>query len=353
MPGKKRRGRSLPYLTPSPSVSPRELSPQPRFASSFRDRDTDSVMSASRPSSLAVLSSTTTHRPSLHEILSNTAPPPYTLAAFMAFLSQNHCLETLEFTMDVDRYASEYAEIMTGQDTDQHLCSLWAKMVNAYLVPSAPRELNLPAHVRDRLLAMNCHALAPHPSELDEAVRIVYELMNDSVLGPFLSSVAPPYPSCEEVLLEEKNVSRHGRTRLHIPHDSGSGRHEEAAWSPKTTFLPFFGLHKGDSATSGPHHLASSSAVLESAELGLTDDTCSTTSPRDGPVTPPTTPPAADWGLPDSPNTIQRAIHAHNTGWKRMSEKLGLAHKGGRSKRSSTRSITSGVPKTDGSSNVP
>lgn len=43
-------------------------------------------------------------RPNLREILANTSPPPWTLAAFMAYLSNNHCLETLEFTMDSGRF---------------------------------------------------------------------------------------------------------------------------------------------------------------------------------------------------------------------------------------------------------
>jgi hypothetical protein len=35
-------------------------------------------------------------RPNLRDILANTSPPPWTLAAFMAYLSNNHCLETLD-----------------------------------------------------------------------------------------------------------------------------------------------------------------------------------------------------------------------------------------------------------------
>jgi hypothetical protein len=345
MPAKK-RGRSRTYLTPSPS--PRELSPQP-ITSALGDRDTHSAMTTSRPSSLAFLSAALSHPPSLHEILSNTAPPPYTLAAFMAFLSQNHCLETLEFTMDAERYTSAYCQMsrMTDQnnwtrETHEQLCSLWQKLMTAYLLPYAPRELNLPAPVRDRLLGLPCQSVAPHPSELDEAVRIVYELMNDSVMGPFLASVATP--SYEELAAEEAHSARQGRTKLHISHDSASGRREEASRSPKTSFLPLFGIHRGDSG----HHSGSSS--VDSPELGLTDDTDSMGSPRDEPMTPPTTPPTSDWGFSASPGTLQRAINAHNTGWKRMSEKLGLKSKSGRSKRSNDRSITSGVPNTEGSS---
>jgi len=43
-------------------------------------------------------------RPLLSEILTNKAPPPYTLSAYMAYLSQNQCLKNLEFIMDSSRY---------------------------------------------------------------------------------------------------------------------------------------------------------------------------------------------------------------------------------------------------------
>jgi hypothetical protein len=37
-------------------------------------------------------------------MLANAAPSPWTLGAFMQYLSENHCLEVLEFTTDASRY---------------------------------------------------------------------------------------------------------------------------------------------------------------------------------------------------------------------------------------------------------
>ena len=48
------------------------------------------------------------NRPTLDEVLNNTAPQPYTLAAYTAFLSQQHCLETLEFVTEARRYTEKY-----------------------------------------------------------------------------------------------------------------------------------------------------------------------------------------------------------------------------------------------------
>ena len=47
-------------------------------------------------------------RPKLDEILNDTAPVPYTLGTFIAFLAQNHCLEVLEFILEAKRYRKTY-----------------------------------------------------------------------------------------------------------------------------------------------------------------------------------------------------------------------------------------------------
>jgi hypothetical protein len=345
MPRSRKRGKTATYLTPSPS--PRELSPQPT-TSVVRDFAAQPAMSSSRPASLAYLSSTITHPPSLHEILSNTAPPPWTLAAFMAFLSQNHCLETLEFTMEADRYTSAYSELVSGQSTNSkdgndQLCSLWQKLMDVYLVPAAPREVNLPAPVRDRLLSLPAQGTPPHPAELEEAVRIVYELMNDSVLGPFLESFTVPH--YDEPVTEESLQGRQGRTKLRISRDSAPSTNDESSRSPKTSFLPLFGIHRSDQG------VQSTSSSSDTTETVTPEDTWSPASPRDEPMTPPTTPPTSDWGFSASPGTLQRAINAHNTGWKKMGQKLGLSRKGGRSKRSDAAlaPTTHGVPSTENS----
>jgi hypothetical protein len=342
MPRSRKRGRTAFYLTPSPS--PRELSPQPNTV--FQECASQSTMSSSRPTSLAYLSSIITHPPTLHEILSDTAPAPWSRAAFTAFLSQNHCLETLEFTMDAEHYASAYSEVTSGQsahfkDGSDYLCSLWRKIINAYIIPSTdtPRELNLPAPVRDRLLGLGAQGNPPHPAELDEAVRIVYELMNDSVLGHFLESVAPHY---NEPVADEGLQGRQGRSKLRIPRDSTSSSNEESSRSPKTSFLPLFGIHRSD------HGAQSASSSSDTPETSTPEDIWSPISPREDPMTPPTTPPTSDWGFSASPGTLQRAINAHNTGWKKMGQKLGLSRKGGRSKRSDPTSITSGAPVSEG-----
>ncbi|KAK0651387.1 RGS domain-containing protein [Cercophora newfieldiana] len=341
MPRSRIRGQSPVLMTPSPS--PRETSPKP--SSVFEDGDGDSVMTASRPPSMALMplasaATSPTSPPSLRDILSNTAPPPYTLGAFMAFLSQNHCLETLEFTMDADRYRAAYADILQQQltatgDANDHVCALWQKLMHAYILPCGYREVNLPAHVRDRLLSLPATPTPPHPTELDEAVTIVYELMNDSVLGPFLGSVSAPSPE----LPDEDHELRQHRTRLRIPKEGSSlSAHEEPNRSPKVGFLPLLNLSwTNDHA----NRSGSSSGENVEREVGLSDDTGSTGSPSGNePMTPPTTPPTSDWAFSTSPSSLHRAISAHNNGWKKMGAKLGLSRRG-RNKRSHNASTAS------------
>ncbi|KAI1759498.1 hypothetical protein GGR53DRAFT_527256 [Hypoxylon sp. FL1150] len=309
------RGSSPVYLTPSPT----ELSPS---SSVFEDweQDTTCTMDTSRPTSLAITrtGSPFSSQPSLTDILSNTAPPPWTLSSFMAFLSQNHCLETLEFIMDAERYRATYYQIVQGQlpNGPAHICSLWRKVIDAYIMPCAPREVNLPAHVRDRLLELPCcKASPPDPSELDEAVQIVRDLINDSVLVPFLQSVMP---AVIELRAEEAHDYRDGRTRLAIPGDLTPV--DDASHSPRASYLPLFIMGRSGGGN------RSNAASIETADIDLTDDSGSPSStPGAELMTPPTTPPTSDFPRSTSPSTLQKAISGHS--WKRMGAKLGLTRK--------------------------
>ncbi|KAJ4307063.1 hypothetical protein N0V88_000438 [Collariella sp. IMI 366227] len=316
--------------------SPHSREPS-RPSSVLEDVEGDSVMTTSRPTSVALMPQASaclspTSPPSLRDILTSSAPPPYTLAAFMAFLSQNHCLETLEFTMDAERYRSAYSSLLMGQcagsaDGPEHVCCLWQKLMNAYILPYGHREVNLPAHVRDRLLSFPSTPVPPHPSELDEAARIVYELMNDSVMGPFLASMTVHHED-----LPEAHEHRHSRSKLRIPRESSSGS-DDSSRSPRMNFLPMLNIPWTSESKS------SASSTSDAADRGmLTDDSANSPSGNE-PVTPPTTPPLSDWGFSSPPAGLHK-LSSHNSGWKKMGAKLGL-NRMGRSKRGHSSSATS------------
>lgn len=307
----KSRSPPLPYLPPTP----RELSPRPESA--FEDFILFDAPET-RPSSGAFASSVSSPRsdmgarpPTLSEILLDQAPPPWSLAAFTAYLSNNHCMETLEFTLDLRRYSDSFALVYGGNQPAvpndvEYLSNLWDRLIAVYITPCSAREINIPSRVRDQLLSLSSRPTPPHPSVLEEAGLIIHELMNDSVLVPFLESVSP-------MQLDEPSH-----------HDS----HHKLP--------PYFNIARGRTSP------RSSSRTGSSHEMeGLTDDSEGGSPAAMEPMTPPTTPPSStDWGFNNSPGGLQRAMAAQKEGWKKMGAKLGFNRRSS-SKRSPP---TSSVP---------
>src|SRR5262249_6672508 len=126
------------------------------------------------------------------------APPPYTLAAYTAFLSQQHCLETLEFTTEAKKYTEKYYEASANlagmplsNETEEgsDLIQDWTRLLDIYIRPGAPREINLPAEERDALVHRGYDLRPPLPDSLDAAVKRMYDLMSDSIFIPFCNSL--------------------------------------------------------------------------------------------------------------------------------------------------------------------
>lgn len=300
-----------PYLSPCYQIPFQE--PPTRPSSAFEDftlfdvpdsRPSSGLFAPSTPSSPR--SAMGSQPPTLTEILLDVAPPPWTLSAFMAYLSTNHCMESLEFTLDLQRYAAIYDQHLASDhpaslDSNAQLGHLWDKLINVYVAPCSPREINIPSPVRDRLLRIPSRPEPPHPRTLEEAGRIIHELMNDSLLVPFLESVSP----------------------LHL---DTSGHHHHGHSSQ---FPPYL------SVSAGSVYPRTSSTHGSDLEGGLTDDSDGYSPPANEPMTPPTTPPtSAEWGFPNSPGGLQRAMAAQKEGWKKFGAKLGLHRKDQPSKRS-------------------
>lgn len=323
------------------TLPPREITPPPSL---HGDWDTETAMSSSRPTSLAIprTASPVPKLPCLGEILSNTAPPPWTLSAFTAFLSQNHCLETLEFLTEAERYRKAYEtqpEIQNSElsSVNEHVCALWHRVMQAYIMPYSPREVNLPAPVRDRLLELECSSNSiPTPSVLNEAVGIIHELMSDSLLFPFLQSMTSQ--GVDGLHHKgEASEERRSRSRLRIPRDLlSSSSSDEGSQSPKTGFLPLL-LGRSSPVTSR----SGSGSGVEAMDVDLvTDDSNSpNTTPGAEPMTPPTTPPTSEFMFHASPNTLQRAISGNS--WKRMGARLGLGRRNRSVRRSQPTNTTS------------
>ena len=290
----------------------------------------------SRPLSMAIPMPTQNYegpyyprQPTLADVLSNSAPPPWTLSAFMAYLSQNHCLETLEFTMDASRYRKHYNQMIAAaaastpnEEKAQYVRMLWQRLLEAYITPNGPREVNLPSAVRDTLLSQPNTLVPPSPSTLDPAVKIIYELMDESVLVPFLNSVSRPrghkaslsmYNTSDENLytqssLDERRIHQSHRRDQSPPHPSID--FVSSSYSNSLIGRPSYSSLSQGFARAGPSRLATTVSTCSNASGdALTDDSGSVSSPSQEPMTPPNTPPMTD----ASPKAS----------WKKMTGKLG------------------------------
>lgn len=274
--------------------------------------------------------------PTLQEVLANTAPQPFTLSAFTAHLHHNHCLENLEFIKDVERYGRRYKTMMVtmaadaaAQRSPQYKASaevsmLWDRLLQAYIIPDAPREVNLSGDVRDALISLPNHATPPAPESLESAVERIMELMNESIMMTFINEYTPSRASpslhedmedAEERQARRSNEERHrSRSRRKCsPHGevtSGSqhaSRHSQVLTSLSRGRLA---MHANNSSTG-------------SGDIMFTDESGSLAgSPTDSsPMTPPTSPPASDLG-----GTSPRA-RSDNT-WRKMMTRLGTKKRG-------------------------
>lgn len=290
-------------------------------------------------------------KPNLREILANTAPSPWTLAAFMAYLSNNHCLETLEFTMDAGRYRKHYERMMSKAETPgspapkdaEYVKELWHRLIEAYIQPNGSREVNLPSEVRDPIIALAPSDLPPQPEILDPAVLKTYELMEESVLVPFLNSAyiqsshAPRYstPSISgysyhnapipeaaapQTFTQESRFTRGSRhssrsspppqSELNSSYSPPNHMNRKSAPSALTTALTKnrFSAMLSPTSSAPPASLTTAMSVTSSGSdatfpgPGLADDSGSSGSPtNESPMTPPFTPPMGD--LSGSPRT--------------------------------------------------
>ncbi|KAJ5852000.1 Regulator of G protein signaling superfamily [Penicillium soppii] len=339
---KKTLAPSLFFRSHTPSTTP-ELSP----TSSDSDSEEDMESSGSRPVSLVGAFSM---RPTLDEVLANVAPPPYTLSAFMAYLSQNHCLETLEFTLEANRYRESYYAIIdrsgpnalaAESSESQHMRMLWQRLLAAYIFPGSPREINLSSEVRDALLQYSNVSAPPNPEILDSAVKRIHDLMEESIFLPFINShtTSPSMVPSEPLMAPDDILNLSSSTLDEHPMKRVRSRVSKRI-SPQSSLkdLPATG-HSRSTMSLGVHAIGkrASGALLSTSteSASLTDDSSPQSSPTaEEPMTPPTTPPASEQHLPiQSPK-----LRTENT-WKKMGMKLGFK------KRSTTGSGASRDPK--------
>lgn len=309
-------------------------------------------------------------RPTLEDVLNNKAPSPYTLAAYTAFLSQQHCLETLEFTTEAKKYTDKYDEAsasLAGMpltiETQEgwELIQDWTRMLEIYVKPGAPREINLPSEERDDLIERSYDSKPPRPENLDAAVKRMYDLMSDSIFIPFCNSLKQvSYPHTYNVpsdlddpadleptrlTFDERAMHRRMPSRRRrSPPNTSAGMLETSRSPPQQHRLPqASNLSSALGRQSGARlstHVSHSSAVSESA---LTDSSGGPDSPPAGELlehesvmTPPTTPPTSELGGTTSHSSGSglaaiKSQRSESGGWKKAMKLFGGKKKNGSS----------------------
>lgn len=258
--------------------------------------------------------------------------------------------------MDASRYRKRYETINAPHtpltpttEGCENVRMLWQKLMDAYIMPNGPREVNLPSNVRDELLSMPNDFLPPSPDCLSPAVKIIFELMDESVLVPFLNSVASSRgpQSCtnpwDDSLDQNMGASYEGRGTSPVRSRSRVRRegspptnlggdvvsNSYRGRSPRLSHQSHLSAALRVSGTSRLSQYLSNvssanSSSTDPAETALTDDSLSSPSPSAlEPMTPPTTPPTSDVGfnMSTSPGTSPR-IRDSGSSWKKLSDKL-------------------------------
>jgi hypothetical protein len=302
-------------------------------------------------------------RPTLDDVLNNRAPQPYTLSAFMAYLSQQHCLETLAFTLDAKKYREKYNTASTHlagmplnyeNDEGDELQQEWTRILNIYIKPGAPQEINLPSEERDELLHWPYGVKPPPPEALEPSVKRMHDLMSDSIFIPFCNSLRPvsyaqTYAAFSDFGGRESQLDPSRSTldeRRNMQQRAPPRRRHSPPATSNTFDLPSRGSqpshrHTQSSTLSSALNRATSNRLPTSAsnsptasgpEYALTDDSGSGDSPGPAePRTPPTTPPTSDVApkvsgqmLAQSPPKSSRS---DSGSWKKMSYRLGWGKK--------------------------
>lgn len=188
--------------------------------------------------------------PSLDDILQNRSAQPYSLSSFIGFLAHNHCLETLEFTLDVAKYADHFQSADTSPES---LNIMWRSIIDTYIRTDSPKELNLPAEVKASLTL----ATKPSPVLFHAAVDMVKDMMKENAYLSFINyakytKLTSQYTGKPDSCLINCHSSLISPFDSHesakITKTSSSEWHQPASWNSLSSFSSSDSLYPGDEA---------------------------------------------------------------------------------------------------------
>lgn len=295
-------------------------------------------------------------RPTLKELLQDTAPAPWNLNNFVEYASNNLCLENIEFVQDATRYRDMYHELGTDPNGDdarsmssgeqEQLKERWTRIIFLYIAPSSPREVNLVGDIRSALAKVSVADAPPHPRHLQPAISKIVELIEDSILLGFFNEYASMATS-EETAGQSTSGPPYSKRRAspaldHVipaslsappPSTNASRSKRHSGVAQFSTLSTAFGKAAG--AKSSVHGNVASPAARRSAAESVyasytefTDDLSAFPTPTSivGPAairpasrTPPSTPPASTYGEGQGWRPSM-ANKSSNDSWKKMTK---------------------------------
>ncbi|SGZ55753.1 CIC11C00000003136 [Sungouiella intermedia] len=124
--------------------------------------------------------------PTLDEIISPntylTDCGPYNRGSFVQFLSNSHCMENLEFVVELDRFLANMAQLSSDLLCDDmirqnnRLLHQWSVIYKVFLKEDAIKEINISFKTRSDL----CGEVLPNQKQLMNIRGLICELLLDS-----------------------------------------------------------------------------------------------------------------------------------------------------------------------------
>ena len=282
-------------------------------------------------------------RPTLKEILADEASPPWTLEAFTTYCARALCLENLEFLQEAERYKNTFnryldrlppsvgvsdgaPELWLSRSQKERLREIWVKLMVEFIVPSSPRELNIPGEIRAGLASQHKTSEVPSPKQLRPAVQKIYELIEESILFSFLNDVQSPSSTTSDRIDSDTEMDHADRSLGPAHYEPSAITFSPAVKTSRSSNFHLSGIPRSTSHVSNKTtHSSNGGTNSASASIAptLTDDSGSMNSPsgtHDSLSTPPGTPPRSDfeYNRRHSPKQSQR-----DATWKRMSVRFG------------------------------
>lgn len=114
--------------------------------------------------------------PTLDDVLENTIEScntPYNRVNFVKFLSLSHCLENLEFIVELNNFI----KLLEGEtDSSDYRLINWQLIYKNFLLEDSLKEINIPCHVKNQFN----YDVIPSIPNLLKIKSMIFELLHDS-----------------------------------------------------------------------------------------------------------------------------------------------------------------------------